>query len=83
MYTNYVTRRRFSLAWSFRFSGVGEATPTKRAIKAQPALEEGKGYALKRVKLPLRDAEIEMISKSHWILSLARTSEGLFPTNTQ
>ena len=52
------------LAWSLRCSA-GEATPTKRAIKAQPALKEGKGYALKRVKLPLRDAEIEMISKSH------------------
>ncbi|CAK9016978.1 Tentative ammonium transporter [Durusdinium trenchii] len=40
------------------------ATPTKRAVKALPALRMGQGYALKRVRLPLRDAEIEMISKS-------------------
>lgn len=54
------------------FGTVCQATPTKRAIKAQPALKEGKGYALKRVKLPLRDAEIEMISKSLLGVSPAR-----------
>eukprot|EP00913_Durusdinium_trenchii_P024778 g23258.t1 len=46
------------------FGTVWQATPTKRAVKALPALRMGQGYALKRVRLPLRDAEIEMISKS-------------------
>ncbi|CAJ1422488.1 unnamed protein product [Effrenium voratum] len=54
------------------FGTVWQATPTRRAVKAQPALSEKKSYAVKRVKLPLRDRDFEMISKSFLSISTQR-----------